>query len=780
MLTWLLESLFTWLLGLIVRFVVLCLVLAVGDIGLAKGHGVLSYFVLIFIRSAEGYSNLFRFMYAMALVIILFNFFLGIWRIMLSETENSPGPYRLMVSTIKSLVFSMTCVPVMNWILDRFGEIYKLLIGDSLGKAFMSNGISAGNMFNNSLEHFGSVLGKEFVHTVSGLSAAGAIPGTGSVNLVEDAAMGIVFVILLLVAYALLLCQLLVYVINLAERLLLVCLLYTVAPLCLATGNNPSTESISKAFIRTFISQLIVLVASHFFLLLIFRALTAPTAVASTFGETDFATSLTPFGAVLLVAALAKIGNNIDGIAGKLGLSTVSTGGGLLGEQMGAVRQTVGMAGNPLAMAAAGAGTYSVLRRQGNGVFSSLGHAAFQGATSGGGALGAIGAPIKQTASYGKSNLAKAINKGTVANNQAQNPYGMGTGMAAANALSNKIQDYAKKSPKPGINDDLGQAQWQLAKDLHDGNAVISDTRIMGDGSSEGKVTYKDGSSYNFKADKSGKIIPSSVSGEGASSFYRASMDDFATTRAEMARSGNGTTMLACEQDANGNSSYRAYTNLSDENGKTYTVSQDIASLNYNNDGTASALNAEGQTIGTFSMTDDGHLEYNPTACAANYQAYSEAATQAPNQALYLGNTDKTGKPIEGQSQKFGAEDQYKDIGSGGAVIQKTGSGDANIIMTTSANSGLDTTIDDDINAFVRKPEGTTFDTRNGTAYRSVKVQGMSDTDVASGVRQIYSQNSRSITPVANSHSNSTHTVTSGEKFQEEAIKIDMMKQGKK
>lgn len=245
MISWVLEQIVFWFLGAIVSLTMGVLAIAVGDIGLAKGSGALSSFFKLFFNSDNAAANMsifFRAMYAIAAVIVIVNFIIGIYRIFFNNDQNTPPPFKLAFNSCKALTLSMCSVPIMNFILNFLGEIYR---------GFVSSGTLASALFSNITEDTldFSLSPSEIGENLGAKSVGGVI--------IKEIALEFTSVIqslLALVVMVLLLVQIWKYIINLTMRYALLGVLYIFAPVLLAFGGNPSTESISKNFIHTFIA----------------------------------------------------------------------------------------------------------------------------------------------------------------------------------------------------------------------------------------------------------------------------------------------------------------------------------------------------------------------------------------------------------------------------------------------------------------------------------------------------------------------------------------------
>lgn len=160
-----------------------------------------------------------------------------------------------------------------------------------------------------------------------------AIAGAGMFSTVDGGetlsigALGLLFFVIFLI---MLIKEFFKLLIEIVERYVILGLLTTVAPLCIACGASKATAKIFKNFIMMYISQVIVMSFSVFFLRAFSYAIGnwLKSAVGST--ATFMGESFTPpnfFVQGLMVLAWLKLGQRVDSYMSQLGLSVAQAGG---------------------------------------------------------------------------------------------------------------------------------------------------------------------------------------------------------------------------------------------------------------------------------------------------------------------------------------------------------------------------------------------------------------------------------------------------------------------
>lgn len=514
MISWVLEQIVFWFLGAIISLTMGVLALAVGDIGLARGSGALSNFFKLFFDPAHAAANMsifFRAMYAIAAVIVIVNFIIGIYRIFFNNDQNTPPPFKLAFNSCKALILSMCSVPIMNFILNFLGAIYR---------GFVSNGTLASALFGNivttNLDNFSSMspgeLGEHLATDAFAL-APGAIPGAGAIafSKVIQALLALVIMVLLLV-------QIWKYIINLTMRYALLGVLYIFAPVLLAFGGNPSTESISKNFIHTFIAQGVMIIITQFFLVVISSAVfnLATGSVLDGGGVISNA---------LLLTAIVKIGNEIDQYAQKLGIGSLSPGGGVTGELGAGAATGAALSRNTLGQGGVlgFAQGYSMARDMGFSRRQSMGAAALANHDGKGiQGLGVTGLAARAVSS-GKGVNAAELTKAATQINAQRHQQRSDEPLARRN-LNNALRTAAKKdvdTPDATADERFSSS---IAKELAgpDGSGKDSDWKVQSleaadDGSTlahfsntnENSPYY--GNQVDARIGANGSVIPSSV-----------------------------------------------------------------------------------------------------------------------------------------------------------------------------------------------------------------------------------------------------------------------------
>lgn len=162
----------------------------------------------------------------------------------------------------------------------------------------------------------------------SGLNAAGAL-GAG----IEGLALSDLGIALLILLLDLMIgWELFKLMIEVAERYLMVGVLVYTSPLIFGTVASAQTEGIFKRWVQMFISSLIMMSLSVFFL----------NASISALGSIDASDNF--MLTLILILAMLKIAQKVDSYLNQLGLTTAQTGGGMLDDLFAAARTMGGMA----------------------------------------------------------------------------------------------------------------------------------------------------------------------------------------------------------------------------------------------------------------------------------------------------------------------------------------------------------------------------------------------------------------------------------------------------
>ena len=255
------------------------------------------------------------------------------------------------------------------------------------------------------------------------------------------------------------------------------------------------------------------------------------------------------------------------------------------------------------------------------------------------------------------------------------------------NDLKGWSNDYKKRQAQlraqgktDDLRDDVGEALNTLHSDIASGAAKVSEVRQSPSGY-EGRVTYRDGTSFTFRAGKEG-IIPSSIKGNGASNFYKAAMNNAAETTSYMKGMDVGTQMLSFTSDPNSADknvgTYALHTNVADSNGQIHQVSQPISRVEYNQDGTAVAYGKDANTgaeyqAATFTMGEDGSFEMAPTISAESLNGIAQSLPDSGEYTV-MGNSETGLRISQG--------DKFEDVAQG-AVLRNN----EELIATTASNT---------------------------------------------------------------------------------------------
>jgi hypothetical protein len=167
--------------------------------------------------------------------------------------------------------------------------------------------------------------------------ASGVTTGmmTQALSGVGVALAGPIILILIIAYFVMIIKEFFKLLLEIVERYVILGLLTTVAPLCFACGASKATNHIFKSYIKMYISQIIVMCFSVFFLKAFTNALGAwfEMSTLGSLGSTitfNGVTGIEPpnfFICALMLLAWLKLGQKVDAHMGQLGLSVAQAGG---------------------------------------------------------------------------------------------------------------------------------------------------------------------------------------------------------------------------------------------------------------------------------------------------------------------------------------------------------------------------------------------------------------------------------------------------------------------
>lgn len=444
MVSWIIEQItkFLALIAIALEFTLFEAVL--GPIGLKNGAASLKLFQNLFFGKGEDMALMYKLMLALGFLILMFNFFVGIFKIILTNEDRLPSPGKLLYNTLKTAAWMFCAIPIMNGILNFFGLLFNLF-----NLTEIRQGLDWGAL-DGFLANPPSIVG-----SLEGLPAWLPVRIPLAVCL---ASLTIMLVV-----------QVFHFMLNYAERFVLLGLLYLFAPACLATANNPSTEGISQKWKSWFLTQCMVLVLLQFFLAITeyasYNMLTNTRAIQSwddiistSSGITAHALSsngasgtAVMMSQMLMILAWVKIGNNIENYLSTLGLTSMSIGQGLAGQIQDHNRSMSAAS----AKAGRTLGDYGKMRRADQGRLASAA-AAFANNSK-----GLTGAVLQNYAMGGKGKFAQSIGSALSALKR-QDGYGYDMSESAKRSVGNDISNDAAEADKE-LNSAEGQEKLAQA-----------------------------------------------------------------------------------------------------------------------------------------------------------------------------------------------------------------------------------------------------------------------------------------------------------------------------
>lgn len=313
------------------------------------GESTLYAFFALFTYTADAYEI---FVYAgvfILLTICVFQLFKSMFGPL---TESTESPVVLIVRTVFYMVIVCNAFTICSWMIDIATVPYSLLASLTPDTGIM-DGLS--NVFETSTSNEDVMLG-----TVGGIAMLTAgIQGMPFFALVSSSVTPLMTTLLVFFVGQLT-SNFFKLMLEAIERYVILGLLTIVSPLCFATGASRATSNISKAFIKMYISQLIVMCFSIFFIQSFIYGFQniAELSVGVTVG-TSTVVSMPVIMSLLMLLAWLKLGQRVDNHMSALGLNVAQAGGmandfiGGFGSHM-AGRSASGKLGNAVTNAAHG------------------------------------------------------------------------------------------------------------------------------------------------------------------------------------------------------------------------------------------------------------------------------------------------------------------------------------------------------------------------------------------------------------------------------------------
>lgn len=440
MVSWIIEQItkFLALIALALEFALFEAVL--GPVGLKNGAASMKLFQNLFFGRGNDMALMYRLMLVLGFLILMFNFFVGIFKIILTNEDRLPSPGKLLYNTLKTAAWMFCAIPIMNGVLNFFGLLFNLFDLSNIRQT-LDWGALDGFLSNP----------PSIVGALEGLPAWLPIRIVLAVCLASLAIMLVV--------------QVFHFILNYAERYVLLGLLYLFAPACLATANNPSTEGISQKWKSWFLTQCMVLVLMQFFLAITEYAsynmlagkldkldnyLSASSGVvahaANGGGGTGFM-----LAQMLMILAWVKIGNNIENYLSTLGLTSMSIGQGLAGQIQDHNRSMAAAS----AKAGRTLGDYGKMRRGEHGRLASAMGAFAKNSNS------LAGAALQNYAMGGKGKFAQSIGA-AISTAKRADGYGYDMSESAKRSVGNDVANDAAEADKE-LNSAEGQEKLAQA-----------------------------------------------------------------------------------------------------------------------------------------------------------------------------------------------------------------------------------------------------------------------------------------------------------------------------
>jgi hypothetical protein len=307
---WILEHIVEFVADMIISALNFLISVFQNGVGL-NGDQTLAYFFTLFSFCKVSYEVFIWAGFFILFTICVFQLFKSLFG-PLSEAES---PLGLVVRTIIFTVLIAFAKDICQFIINLGTIPYQILDSAELQDLAL-------NELTNSL------VAPDYASGVSSGMMTEALSGMGV------ALAGPIILILIIAYFVMLIKEFFKLLLEIVERYVILGLLTTVAPLCFACGASKATNHIFKSYIKMYISQIIVMCFSVFFLKAFTNALGAWFEL-STAASLDFKINFNGaeieapnfFVCALMLLAWLKLGQKVDAHMGQLGLSVAQAGG---------------------------------------------------------------------------------------------------------------------------------------------------------------------------------------------------------------------------------------------------------------------------------------------------------------------------------------------------------------------------------------------------------------------------------------------------------------------
>ena len=307
---WILEHIVEFVADMIISALNFLIGVFQNGVGL-NGDQTLAYFFTLFSFCKVSYEVFIWAGFFILFTICVFQLFKSLFG-PLSEAES---PLGLVVRTIIFTVLIAFAKDICQFIINLGSIPYQILDSEQLSDLAIN-------------ELSSSLVAPDYASGVSSGMMTEALSGMGV------ALAGPIILILIIAYFVMLIKEFFKLLLEIVERYVILGLLTTVAPLCFACGASKATNHIFKSYIKMYISQIIVMCFSVFFLKAFTNALGAWFELA-TADSLDFKISFSGaeieapnfFVCALMLLAWLKLGQKVDAHMGQLGLSVAQAGG---------------------------------------------------------------------------------------------------------------------------------------------------------------------------------------------------------------------------------------------------------------------------------------------------------------------------------------------------------------------------------------------------------------------------------------------------------------------
>lgn len=365
--SWFLNQLSTILLRVMVAGLNGIADLFVGVVTL-NGDQTLDLFWTLFLPGVKNGGNAWLLMVALGLFILYMIFVFQLGKSYLGPLSTAEHPVKLVAKTIIFAILVMFSATLCGWFID----IATLPFAAVENEDTMGYGIS----------DWGQVGLGDRIEQIAQSAYEGILDGTAGEDVADAAASGakkiwnaithpfetlkkafekVLFEAIIswfgfLIVFTIV-ANYMRFIIEIAERYVILGVLSLFSPLCIATGVSDATSNTFKSWFRVMVSQVILMILAMFFVKVFQGAITRLNSLGNNAllgganGKLANGADYHPFVGLIFVLCWLRIATRVDNYMGTLGLTAMAAGDGLFADMLAGAKTAKAIAGAPGAMA---------------------------------------------------------------------------------------------------------------------------------------------------------------------------------------------------------------------------------------------------------------------------------------------------------------------------------------------------------------------------------------------------------------------------------------------